>query len=95
MAMEGAQILATILQKQSTSLCWRNANFNQLGDDGVYSILRVMMMMRNWLEELSLNGKKVEKCGAEALVQAMLPKLKGLSLDDNNIDIPKEMPAAC
>ena len=89
MATEGAQILANLLQKQSTSLCCLNVDFNELGDDGVCIILEPFAAARNCLEELSLNGNEVEKRGAEALVRATLPKLKRLSLDDN-MGIPKK-----
>jgi len=81
---DGARILSNFLHGQVISLLSLHMDWNDLGDEGVSILLEPFSASRNVLQTLSLNGNLIEQQGAKAIVRALLPELKLLSLTDND-----------
>jgi Leucine Rich repeat len=87
---EGAQILASWLVSQVSSLKRLHLALNDLGNEGVAAIMVPFFASRNVLEDLSLEENMIEDNGAEPLLMARLPHVKQINLKDND-DIEEEM----
>ena len=86
---EGAKVVGKLLCSMTSSIRLLNVDTNELGDEGVCALLEPFAAARSTLEDLSLNTNEIEASGARAILQATLPNLKRLSLDDN-FDMPKK-----
>lgn len=80
---DGAQILVQLLETQTSSIRFLNMESNELGDEGVCILLQPFAAAHNSLEELNLNTNDIGNEGAEYLLQANLPELAVLSLENN------------
>ncbi|KAG7339469.1 leucine rich repeat LRR-containing protein [Nitzschia inconspicua] len=87
---EGAEILSSWLVTQTSSLKCLHLALNELGNNGVATVLVPFFASRNVLEDLSLEENLIEDDGAKALLTARFPHLKHLSLKDND-DIEEDM----
>jgi hypothetical protein len=80
---DGAAILSEWLVSQVETLRGLHLGTNELGDEGLASVLVPFFAPTNVLEDLNLELNDITDEGADALLMAQLPNLKHLNLDDN------------
>jgi Ran GTPase-activating protein (RanGAP) involved in mRNA processing and transport len=85
----GVDVLSAWLVSQVTSLKCLHLALNELGEEGVASVMAPFFASRNVLEDLSLDENLIDNSAADILLMTQLPCLKQLSLRDNS-DIEEE-----
>ena len=86
---EGAEILASFLDAQATTLEVFKCGTNELGDSALPILLEPFGATKCFLKELHLECNELGEESAKALVRYSFPRLQRLNLADN-MDIPKK-----